>query len=146
MNYAVGAAFNLDEMFMNFDTSKLKMSCKDVEKITGDLHRMPLIKRIFRECLKEIINDVIDENATFYLPTGGRESSIHIKRYSNEDFAKGRRNGKWQDVDFLESNFSGNQMVLTMDNGKTTKDKPIYLNKEFKDRITENTNKGKQYC
>jgi len=27
MNYATGAAFNLDEVFENFDMSKLKMNC-----------------------------------------------------------------------------------------------------------------------
>lgn len=146
MNYAVGAAFNLDELFNNLDMSKLKLNCNDSKKITGDAHRLPLVKKIFREGLKQILNDVINNNATFYLPTGGREASIHIKSYFGEDFAKGRRNGKWKDVDFLESNFTGNQMVLTVNNGKYDKDKPIYLNKELKNKITENTNKGMQYC
>mgnify|MGYP006951550355 FL=1 len=29
MNYATGAAFNLREMFMNFNTKKMKMSCEE---------------------------------------------------------------------------------------------------------------------
>jgi len=59
-----------------------------------------------------------------------------------------RRNGKWQDVDFLNSYFSGYQLTLNMYNkeGKPVRIKPIYLDNKLKNKLTEYTNQGKQYC
>lgn len=136
MNYAVGCAFNQDEMMMNFKKQKLK-SVKNKE----------LIKRIARDSIKLVLNDIIDNNVTFQLPTGSRKSDIYVRRISGKEFVRARQNGKFQDVDFLSSNFSGNQLVLNMYDreGKPTRIKPIYLNKEYKNRLTEYTNQGKQY-
>lgn len=146
MNYATGCAFNFKDMFINFDKSKLHFNSKDCERLINDAHKDKLIEKIALEGLQQILNDVIDNNATFYLPTGGRESTIHIRQISGDEFKKSRKHGKFKDVDYLESNFTGNQMELTMNNGKRVIRKPIYLNKELKNKITQNTNEGKQYC
>ena len=148
MNYALGCAFNLDELFMNLNKDRLKLTSDLCEKINNDRHKSLLIKQIFRESMKIIFNDIIDNNVTFELPTGARKSDIHLKKYSKDYIAKGRRNGKWLDVDFLKSMFTGYQLVLNMYNkdGGVTRTKPIYLNKEYKKKITDNTNAGKQYC
>lgn len=146
MNYSTGCAFNLDEMFMNFPYNKLKMSCKDVKDITGDPHRQPLVKKIFRECVKEVLNDVIDNNVTFQLPTGARPSDIHMKRIYGDDFSLARRHGKFKEIDFLASLFSGYQLVLNMYSKNYTRTKNIYVDKKLKNKIIENTNNGKQYC
>lgn len=148
MNYALGHAFNLHEMFMNFDKSKLKMTSELCQQVNGDPHKDKLIEKIFRECLKEVLNDIIDNNVTFELPTGARRADIHVQRTSGDDFAAARRNGKWQDIDFLESYFSGYQLVLNMYNkdGGVTRTKPIYVDKKLKNKLTNYTNQGKQYC
>lgn len=148
MNYAIGCAFSIKNIFQNFKKHKLKMTSKLCNNIIGDNHKDKLIYTIFRESMKVIFNDIIDNNVTFELPTGSRRSDIHMQRYSDENFSKARRNGKWKEIDFLSSYFTGYQMELTMYNrdGKIARVKPIYLNKEFKDKITKNTNNGKQYC
>lgn len=146
MNYSLGYAFNLDDLFMNFDTSKLKLSSTECKNIIGDHHRKELAKKIFKECLKEIINDVIDNNVTFELPTGKKKSNIHMNRIKDSDFAQARRNGKFKEIDFLESNFSGNQLVLEMDTSNAKRTKKIYVDNKLKQKITDNTNNGKQYC
>ena len=136
MNYATGCAFNQDEMFMNFDKQRLK-SVKD----------KGLIRKIARDAIKLVLNDIIDNNVTFQLPTGSRKSDIYMSRVSGENFTKARQNGKFQEVDFLTSNFSGYQLTLNMYdiNGKPTRSKPIYLNKKYKNKIINYTNQGKQY-
>jgi hypothetical protein len=69
-----------------------------------------------------------------------------MKRTTDKEFKKAFRNGKWNDVDFIESNFSGYQLTLeTKYNNKLPKSKPIYLSAKDRDRITEHTNNGKQY-
>lgn len=148
MNYATGYAFNTDEIFENFPYEKLLVTCDDCNIVNGDYHKDKLVKRVFKDALLLILNDIIDNNVTFQLPTGSRRSEIHVNNYEGEDFIRARRRGKWQDVDFLESNFTGNQLVLDMygkDNGIRRR-KPIYVDKRLKNKITENTNNGKRYC
>ena len=52
MNYATGAAINLAELFINITKKKLKSKGK---KVT-------LAVKVFKECLKVILNDCIDNN------------------------------------------------------------------------------------
>lgn len=146
MNYATGAAFNLDNIVEKLNLNKLKVTQKECLENNGDEHRRKLCKKIFREALKLILNDIIDNNITFELPTTGRPSSFYVKRTQGEDFIKARRKGKWQDVDFIESNWSGYQLSYSMKTRNTTFEKPIYLDRKLKNKLTENVNKGKQYC
>lgn len=146
MNYATGCAFNFKDLFVKFDKKKLSLTSKDCLKINGNAHKDILIEKIALEGLYQVLNDIIDNNATFQLPTGGRESTLHIRQIEGDEFIKSRQHGKFKDVDYLLSNFTGNQMELTIDNGKYTTRKPVYINKELKNKITENTNEGKQYC
>lgn len=146
MSYAVGHSFNVDEMFMNFPYKKLKLTCEDCKRINGNKNRDALVKKIFRDSVKVILNDIIDNNITFILPTNRGTADIHVKRTYGEDFKKARRRGKWRNVDFLSSNFSGNELVLNMKHKVFTKEKTIYVDKNLKSKITENTNNGMQYC
>lgn len=146
MNYAVGAGFNLDDIFYNFDESKLKGNIRKMKNDANNRHKNVIEKRVFREMLKTILNDIIDNNVTFELPTNGRKSSIYVKRIQGKEFINARKNGKWTDIDFLESNFSGNQLTFSMQTANTIIEKPIYVNKELRDKLVKYTNEGKQYC
>lgn len=148
MNYATGYAFNTDEIFENFPYEKLLVTCDDCNIVNNDFHKDRLVKRVFKDALHLILNDIIDNNVTFCLPTNPIRVEIHVNNYEKEDFIRGRKNGKWQDVDFLESNFTGNQLVLDMYGKKNgiRRRKPIYVNRVLKDKLTENTNNGKRYC
>lgn len=143
---ATGCAFNLDEMFMNFPYKKLQMSCQDCKRINGNEHRNLLVKKIFRECVKIILEDIIDNNITFQLPTGKRKADIHMKKVSGEAFKNLRRGGKWKDVDLLSSDFTGHELALYMYGERDPRIKTIYVNKRLKDKITRQTNDGKRYC
>ena len=111
MNYATGCAFSLEEMLLNLDKSKLNMTSALCEKINGDKHKDTLIKQICLEGMKLVLDDIIDNNVTFELPTGSaRKTQMRMGRFAGDDFAKVRRGGKFADVDFLASNFSGNQI------------------------------------
>lgn len=146
MNYALGCSFSQDELFENFPYKKLRISCKECEAITGDLHRDKLVKQIFRESVKLVLNDVIDNNITFELPLkSNRKCNIHMQRIRGKQFTALRKAGKWRDVDYLKSMFTGYQLGFFMYGQRTPRVKNIYVNKELKDRITTNTNKGMQY-
>lgn len=143
---AMGCAFNLNEMFMNFPYNKLKLTCNDCKRINNNLHKDMLVKKIFRESMKMVLNDVIDNNITFQLPTGKKKCDIHMKKVQDEAFLNLRKSGKWSDINLLSSNFTGHELGLYMYGEKDPRIKTIYVNKELKDKITKNTNKGMQYC
>lgn len=145
IKYATGCAFNIKHLFYNFNTKILSVSSAICKKLISDNHKKKLAERIFKYALSVIIDDIIDNNVTFILPTLNKKSSIYMKRYVDEQFAKGRRNGKWKDVDILSSNFSGYQLMFKYYQGLIEKERPIYVDKNRKDRITRYTNQGKQY-
>jgi hypothetical protein len=69
-----------------------------------------------------------------------------MNKTSGNNFKKAFKRGKWRDVDFLTSNFTGYQLALKVKSSKRPeKEKSIYLGYKHKDRITELTNEGKRY-
>lgn len=146
MNYALGCAFNLEEMIINFPYKKLHTTCKDCKNIIGDNHRNLLVKKIFKESVKLVIEDIIENNITFWLPlTGNKKCNMHMKRVTGEEFKNLRRGGKWKDIDFVKSMFSGYEIRFFMFGNRTPRTKTIYLNKFYRERISQKTNEGMQY-
>jgi hypothetical protein len=69
-----------------------------------------------------------------------------MNKTSGNNFKNAVKYGKWRDVDFLTSNFTGYQLSLkTKSSKRPEKEKTIYLDYKHKDRITELTNEGKRY-
>ena len=144
--YALGCAFSLKNILDNFPYKRLKITCRQCKAIVGDNHRDKLVRKVFRENIKLIINDIINNNVTFWLPlTGSKKCNIHMRRVQGKEFQNLRKSGKWRDVDILKSMFSGYELSFFMLGNRTPRIKSIYLNKEFKNRITQNTNNGTQY-
>lgn len=144
--YALGCAFNLEDILGNFPYKKLKITCKECANITGDNHRSSIVKKIFRYHVKLVIEDIIANNITYWLPlTGQKKCNIHMKLVRGDAFKNLRQAGKWEDIDILKSNFSGYQLSLFMLGNRTPRIKSIYLNKDYRDRISHNTNEGMQY-
>ena len=54
-------------------------------------------------------------------------------------------NGKWQDVDFLASNFSGYSLEFVCIHSERIIRKHVYVSGWMRDIITEKTNQGFQY-
>lgn len=146
MNYALGCAFSLDDVIMNFPYKKLKITCKECEQINNNNHRNILIKQIIQKSVQIILNDIIDNNITFWFPlTGNKKCNIHMKRITGDDFKNLRKSGKWKDIDIVKSMFSGYEIKMFMLGKRTPRVKTVYLNKELRDKISYNINQGKQY-
>lgn len=144
--YALGCAFNTDDLFYNFSYKNLKLNCKQCFDIIGDNHRSILAKQIFKYSLKLVIEDIIERNVTFWFPlTGDRKCNMHMKRVIGNDFKKLRQAGKWNDVDIINSNFSGYEIGFYMLGKRTPRVKTVYVNNQLKQTISKYTNLGKQY-
>lgn len=146
-NFAMGHTFNTKDLFHNFPIDKLKMDYNTVRSIYSDGDKRSLSASIFAKGMQLIVEDIIENNVHFLLPTlGSNESYLYMKKTSGNDFKKAVRNGKWRDVDFLTSNFTGYQLSMSVKSTKRPeKEKSIYLGYKHKDRITELTNEGKRY-
>ena len=146
-NYAMGHCFTGKDLFNNFPVNKLKMSKELCIVSYPDGSKRDLAASIFTRSVQMVVDDIINNNVDFKFPTLGQtQAYLRMKRTTGQNFKKAFKNGKWNDVDFLTSNFSGYQIVLDMESKKrTTRQKDIYLSPKNRDRITENTNLGKQY-
>jgi hypothetical protein len=146
-NFAMGHTFSAKDLFHNFPIEKLKMDYDTVRKIYSDGDKRSLSASIFTKGMQLIIEDIIENNVHFLLPTlGSSEAYLYMNKTSGNDFKKAFKRGKWRDVDFLTSNFTGYQLSLKVKSSKRPeKDKSIYLGYKHKDRITELTNEGKRY-
>lgn len=146
MNYALGYAWKLDEIFQNFKSQNLLIDGVSLQRLYGDNHKKRLCYKVFRECVKIIVNDIIDNDVEFQLPTGSRKTSLQMHTYRDEEFKKARKNGKFMEVDFIDSNFIANQLQFYMYGHRNIpKAKQVYVNKELKERITKYTNEGRVY-
>lgn len=144
---ATGHSFTCHDIFMNLKVNKLKMTPQQCKEIYSDGSKRDLAASIFLYSVRLVMQDIIDNGTQFKLPSMGRtQSYIEMQRTTGEDFKKAFKRGKWRDVDFITSNFSGYQLSFRMESKKRTQRiKPIYISSKFKDQITEYTNQGKQY-
>lgn len=145
--FAMGHTFSSQDIFHNFPIQKLKMDYDTVKKIYSDGDKRSLSASIFTKGMQLIIEDIIENNVHFLLPTlGSSEAYLYMNKTQGKDFKNAFKKGKWNDVDFLTSNFTGYQLALSVkSNKRPEKTKPIYLGYKHKDRITELTNEGKRY-
>lgn len=142
---AIGHACSPNDLFVRFPYEK----CKSLKGRKSE--KLSLIKKVFKECIKLIMIDIIENNVTFHLPNFiWRGGEIHMEAIRDSEFEKVRKKGKFKEIDFLESLFTGYQMYLYIhgkrDDFLHRRKFPIYLSGEFKDKIIKYTNQGKQYC
>ena len=147
-HFALGWACNLNDIFVRFPYEKCKSLIKNYK--TKQLRRQK-IKQVFREGTQQILNDIIENNVTFKIQgVGYQGGEIHMEAIRGSDFEKVRKNGKFRNIDFLESLFTGYQMYLYIhgksDNFLHRKKYPIYVNKVLRDKLVKYTNEGKTYC
>lgn len=69
-----------------------------------------------------------------------------MKQFSDEEFKKLYKYGKFKNIDYVLSQFTGNELMYKYSTRTVdTKEKPIYVNKELKKLIEKHTNEAKQY-
>lgn len=147
-HYAIGWACNLNDLFVRFPYEKCKSLIRNY--FTKNTQRQK-VKQVFREGIQQILEDIIENNVTYKIQgIGYQGGEIHMEAIQGSEFEKARQNGKFKDIDFLESLFTGYQMYLYVhgkrDNFLHRRKFPIYVNRYLREKLTEYTNKGKPYC
>lgn len=147
-HFALGWACNLNDIFVRFPYEK----CKSLIKLykTKVLKRQK-VKQVFRTGVEIILNDIIENNSTFKVPSMGYYGGeIHFEPITGSEFRRLRAKGKFSGIDFLESLFTGYQLYLYIhgkrDNFLHRRKFPIYINKFYKEKLESLVNQGKTYC
>lgn len=145
--YALGWACNLNDLFVRFPYEKCKSLISQYK--TKQLQRQK-IKQVFRTGVELILNDIIENNVTFEVPSFQYyKGNIHFEPIKGEEFKKLRAKGKFSGIDFLETLFTGYQLYLYIsgkyDTFLSRKKLPIYVNKFYKEKIEQLVNQGKTY-
>lgn len=144
---AIGWACNLNDIFVRFPYEKCKNLIKNYK--TKQLQKQK-IKQVFRTGVEIIINDIVENNVTFKLPSlGYYGGEIHFEPITGEEFKRLRANGKFSGIDFLETLFTGYQLYLYLhgkrDNFLARRKFPIYLSNFYKNKLENYANQGKIY-
>ena len=147
-HYALGWACNLNDIFVRFPYERCKNLVKKYK--TRRLQRQK-IKQVFRTGAEVILNDIIENNVTFQLPKlGYYGGEIHFEPVTGSEFERLRAKGKFSNIDFLETIFTGYQLYLFLhgkrDNFLARRKYPIYMSNFYKDKLADYANSGKTYC
>ena len=147
-DFYFGHCLNTTQLFLTFPLKKLRFKFRDLveDPDIKELQRRQLCANIFRESVKLVINDIVDNDAQFLLPGELYKSYLKMKVFEKKDFLKVRsKYSKFSNIDPYASNFRGYQIYLFMKKGERTIEKPIYVSHTIRDKIVEYTNNGKQY-
>lgn len=147
MNFATGYAFNTKHIFRNFDYKKIKsVKSHYVNKEGRKRRRDHMVISVFIYAVKLILIDIFTNNNTFNLPlVSGKTAKIKMRAVRDEDFKNARRNGKFLDVDFIRSDYTGYVPTFEYQSSKVIINKNIYVSKWLQDICTKRTNEGKTY-
>lgn len=144
MRLKTGYAFNCKDLFENFNIKYIKTSPNILKKFYKTKEKKEMAVKVFLYAIRLILQDIIENNITFALPSR-RRSQIQMGSISGDSFKEARKNGKFKDVDFMESNFTGYHLEYVYWTKHSEKRKQIYVDKELKSKITEQSNNGKRY-
>lgn len=145
--YALGWACNLADIFIRFPYEKCKSLIKNY-KLKKE--KEAKVRQVFRTGVKIILNDIIENNSTFKLPSLGYQGGeIHFEPIKGEEFRRVRALGKFSGIDFLETLFTGYQLYLYVhgkrDNFLGRRQFPIYFSTDLKRKLETLANQGKTY-
>lgn len=136
--WATSYALTAKDLYTKFPYKRLKTNIK---QLPNGSSQAQLLAQVFRYFFYLVIKDIIENKTTFRFPRSYR-AFLEMLSVSGDEFVKARQNGKFQDVDFLTSDFTGYHLGLRYNTryGKWTK--ALHVSEKYKDRITELTNQG----
>lgn len=98
----------------------------------------------FKYCLGLIFNYILDNKVRFIIP-GVPESYIDFEIVTGEFFEEQRQNGRFGEIDFIESDFTGYALRYYFKAKAYQKAYPIYFGGELKQKFLNGINSGEKY-
>lgn len=95
----------------------------------------------FKYCLAFIFYKIINDKMRFKIPYS-KNGYIDFEIVQGDMFMKQRQNGRFKDIDFIESDFTGYALKYYFDTNSYQKSYPIYLGGELKRLFYSKINSG----
>lgn len=97
-------------------------------------------------CIFLILCDIIENNITFMFPfIGNNRACFYVKCFEEDEFRRLYKKGKFNDIDYLKTEFKGYQIFYQWKSKNRIREKPIYITNNLKERFHYNINQGKEY-
>lgn len=97
----------------------------------------------FKYCLSLILNTVLDERVRFKIPE--QSAYIDFEIIQGDKFIQQRQNGRFSEIDFVESDFTGYFLNYYFQAKAYQKSVPIYIGGSLKKKFLEGINSGTKY-
>ena len=91
-----------------------------------------------------ILNKVLDEKVRFKIPVKS-EAYIDFEIVNGDKFVLQRQNGRFSEIDFVESDFTGYFLNYYYNTKAYQKSMPIYLGGDLKKKFLSGINSGTKY-
>ena len=98
----------------------------------------------FKYCFNLILNRIIDDKVRFKIPVS-TEAYIDFEIVSGDKFISQKQNGRFSEIDFIESDFTGYFINYFYKTKAYQKAMPIYLGGELKKKFIFGINSGIKY-
>lgn len=98
----------------------------------------------FKYCLHLVFKTIIEKSVRFKVPVNS-EAYIDFEIVDGDKFIEQRQNGRFSEIDFIESDFTGYFLNYFYRAKAYQKSQPIYLGGELKKSFLQNINSGKRY-
>lgn len=98
----------------------------------------------FKYCFGLIMNRIIDEKVRFIIPYA-QEAYIDFEIVTGDKFEQQRQNGRFSQVDFIESDFTGYFLRYYYKGRAYQKSYPIYLGGALKQKFLDKINSGEKF-
>lgn len=95
----------------------------------------------FKYCFGLILNKIIDDKVRFKIP-GQLNAYIDFEITSGDKFKEQRQNGRFSQIDFIESDFTGYALMYYFKAKAYQKEIPIYLGGKLKEKFLNKINSG----
>jgi len=143
-------AFSNSDLFQSFDVSKIKFKESDITHKKLQVaykysSKLALVCKIFYALIELIIKDMVKTGSSFSLPVKAF-SMFTWRKLQGDKFKKAYVSGKFEGLDFLESNFTIFQPVMKFEYRNKHYERQIIPGKGLKDEIIQKTNDGFKYC
>lgn len=111
-------------------------------KLTNNMRKY--LGSIFMELIELVVDDIIDNNATFKLTLMfDRKGTLQIRPIEGDKFKYLMQKGAFKGLDFLKTEFVGYRLFYS--SNQRGKDRLVSLDNKNKQRIIDNANSGMKY-
>lgn len=98
----------------------------------------------FKYCFKIIIETILEQKVRFKLPVS-MEAYLDFEIVSGDMFEIQRQNGRFQNIDFIQSDFTGYVLKYYFKGKSYLRSYPIYLGGELKELFLNKINSGEKF-